>query len=50
MFDFDVLKISEAPDGEEVAGAGMRDEKSVLGLHTLRLDVRGHRYRRAHRR
>ena len=45
MFDFDVLKISEAPDGEEpnggqIFGAGVRDEKSVLGLHTLRLDVR----------
>ena len=45
MFDFDVLKISEAPDGDEpngghIFGAGMRDQKSVLGLHTLRLDVR----------
>jgi CBS domain-containing protein len=41
MFDFDVLKISEASDGEgSDGGAGTRDEKSVLGLHTLRLDVR----------
>jgi len=39
MFDFDVLKISEAPDGEDAEGTGMRHQKSVLGLHTLRLDV-----------
>lgn len=40
MFDFDVLKISEAPAGEGIGGAGMRDDKTALGLHTLHLDVR----------
>jgi CBS domain-containing protein len=40
MFDFDVLKISEASDGEDAEAAGMRHERSVLGLHTVRLDVR----------
>jgi CBS domain-containing protein len=40
MFDFDVLKISEASDGEDIDRAGMRDERSVLGLHMQRLDVR----------
>lgn len=39
MFDFDVLKISEAPEDEGI-GAGMRDDKTALGLHTLHLDVR----------
>ena len=40
MFDFDVLKISEAPDAEDVGGMGRRDDKAALGLYTLRLDVR----------
>jgi CBS domain-containing protein len=40
MFDFDVLKISEASDGDDAEGMGMRDENSVLALHTVRLDVR----------
>jgi CBS domain-containing protein len=39
MFDFDVLKISEGSEGDDPAGTGMRDDRSVLGLHTLRLDV-----------
>ncbi len=40
MFDFDVLKISEAPEGDDVGGERMRDDKTALALHTLRLDVR----------
>jgi CBS domain-containing protein len=40
MFDFDVLKISEAPEGEASTGGGTRDDQTAFGLHTLRFDVR----------
>lgn len=49
MFDFDVLKISEAPDGEMETdewrddrqdGRRSRATRQALGINTLRLDVR----------
>jgi CBS domain-containing protein len=49
MFDFDVLKISEAPDGETETpgrheerddGRNSRASREAYGINTLRLDVR----------
>jgi signal-transduction protein with cAMP-binding, CBS, and nucleotidyltransferase domain len=43
MFDFDVLKISEAPEGETDEpgnGRGSPATREAFGINTLRLDVR----------